>query len=642
MIPALSRLLRRVRYLLHRHRLEDDLAEEIEQHRELAQRELEASGLDPWAARHAASRALGNDLVFRSLSRDVWIWPWLQDVSQDLRFAVRALGVTPVVTGAAILSLALGIGANTAIFSLLNAILLRPLPVAQPDRLVALASGQRSNEPFPQAVWREVRDRRILDDGFAWYWTRFDTSSGGERTFLDGVVVSGGAFDALGLTPASGRLLTPGDERADRGHAAVVSYRCWQQRYAGAVDVIGRGIRLDDRTFTIVGVAPKEFTGLYVGLPFDIAIPMERVGEDSDPAAPYVFIMGRLRAGMSADGLTGALRAAQPAIRSASNPYTESPYKEEFLREPFVARSAASGVSFLARRYARPFTTLLAGCGCVLLVACGNIAMLLVARAMARRREFGVRAALGASRLRLARQLAVESLVLSAAGACLGLIVARWCASFVADRLSTQAYSVAVNMTPDWRVLAFTMAVSVLVALLFSTAPVLHVARSDVVSAIREKVSGNGSSIFAFGHATVVAQVALSVVLLACVGLFARTFVNLSQSTVGFDRNRVLVVSVDTARGQHVTTAERYRRLLAAVTNLPEVERADYSVAMPAGNSALTPWMALADGTALPQGPSGVYANRRWTGLARNPRHTGRRRAWLHTQTIELDRRSPW
>lgn len=527
---------------------------------------------------------------------------------QELRDALRALRGTPVVTGAAILSLALGMGASTTVFSLLNAVLFRPLQVRQPERLVVVASGDadRPNTSWLQSVWQDVRDRQVVDQAFAWYWTRLDTAVGGERDFVHGLVVGGPAFESLGLRPVLGRLLSPSDH-SGRAPVVVISHHYWTTKFGGSPDVLGRSLSLDRRPYTIVGVTPRSFSGLDIGLPFDVAVPLEEsLAQPADLlSAPYVTIMGRLTPGQTLQELTTTLRAVQPQIRATTNPYSVSPYREEFLKEPLTARSGANGDSFLRRRYAQPLKALLASVAAVLLVAGGNIAMLLLARAIARQREFGVRAALGASRSRLVRQLAVESLILAVSAACFGLLLAKWWAAWLVASLSTQAYSVALDLTPDWRVLGFTAGTGAAIALLFGIVPSWMAARTDPLTAMRSRPTSRVRGL-GFGMTTITVQVALSVVLLAGMGLFLRTFLALSNASLGFEREKVLVINLEDGD----TSLPDHQRVLEAIRRVPGVEAADYSLAMPGGNSALTPWIELPDGTGLPQGPSGVYANR--------------------------------
>jgi predicted permease len=535
----------------------------------------------------------------------------------DLRDAIRSLARTPAFTAAAILTLALGIGSNTAMFSLLNAMLFKPLPVRDPHRLVMLTEGDEASTAWRLRVWVEVRDRQILDGSFAWFWNRFNTAQAGEKQFVDGIEGTGAMFDALGLRPLLGRLLTTADDRPGGGPdglVAVISYRFWKQRYGGAPDVLGRSITIERQPFTIVGVTPPEFVGLNIGLPFDVAIPL-KIGPQVQPDAafrePYVHIMGRLKPEQTFDALTAVLRALQPEIREATNPYSNSPYKEEYLQAPFTARPAAGGVSVLRRRYEEPLKILLTVVGLVLLIGCGNIAALLVARTIGRRHELAVRVALGGSRTRLARELLVESLLLSILGAAIGVLFAQWGTRLIVSQLSTQAYAVFLDLTPDWRVLGFTALAGMTTAVLFGAGPAVRAAHADPMAALRQR-GAIAEPPFGAGNIVIVAQVALSLILVVTTGLLLRTFLVLANSDVGFAPERVLAVTVD-VENSSVSRDRRtvlYEQLNDAVTSAGGVESAALSLAMPGGNYASTPWFDLADGTALPQGPNGVYGNR--------------------------------
>ena len=528
---------------------------------------------------------------------------------QPLRDAFRSLRATPLVTAAAVVSLAIGIGANTVAFSILDAALLRPLPVAEPERLGRITSGPTGPSAWPQSVWAEIRDRDILDGTFAWFWSRFNTADRGERQFVDGIVATGATFRALALRPAIGRLLTEADDDLDAGPdglAAVISYRFWQRRYGGTNDVLGAPLTLDGRRFTIVGVMPKSFTGLYIGLPLDVVIPLG----DAVASGPYVTVMGRLKPGDSAEAATVAIQAAQSHIRETTNPYSASPYREEYLQAPLIVGTAASGVPFLERRYGQAFRILPGVVGLVLLIACGNIALLLVARTIARRQEFGIRAALGATRSRLVAQLALESLLLSASGVLVGMVLAQWGVAFVLVSLSTQAYAVFLDISPDWRVFGFASVLGILTACLCGAAPVLRVRQADPTASFPSRVTGPTGTL-RLANAVVVGQVAVSLTLVVGTGLFLRTFWALASIDVGFESDRVLVATIET--GKSVAPEDRqtlYERVTAAVAALPGVQRAATSATIPGGSSAFTPWIELADGTALPQGPEGIYGNR--------------------------------
>lgn len=536
----------------------------------------------------------------------------MQGAIHDFRQAVRSLMKSPGFSLTVIVTLALGIGANTAIFSLLNAMLLRPLGVRDPGSLVVVRSVDRQTS-WPQSVWEEIRDREILDGGFAWFWNRFDEAGRGERQLVDGIAIGANAFDTLGLKPEIGRLLTSSDDKpgAPDGLVAVISYRFWQRRFGGSPSVLGRVMTLDHQSYTLVGVTPREFVGLDIGLPFDVAIPLHRQQASGRAFRPYVAVMGRLRPGQTANALIGALQAAQAGIRDATNPYKVEPYRAEYLASPFTVQGAAGGESFLQRRYERPFKTLFVVVGFVLLIACGNIAMLTLARATRLKPEMAVRVALGASWARIIRQSVMESLVLSSAGALGGLMLVPSCIILVTSSLSTQSYTVFLQPAPDWRVFAFAAAAAVTTAIVFGGWPAMHATRVDPIDALRQRRAVRGETLGA-ASGILLLQVAVSLVLVVTAGLFVRTFVAIAGIEVGFEPDRVLVVNVDAERSG-VEPAQRgllYQRVLDAVSGSIGIESAGLSLEMPGGNATRTPWIDLEDGTALPQGPGGVYEHR--------------------------------
>jgi len=452
-----------------------------------------------------------------------------------------------------------------------------------------------------------MQDRGLLDGSFAWFWNRMDASTGGQKVLADGIAATGATFETLGVRPHIGRLLAPADDQTNDS-VAVISYRFWQRRFNSSPDVLGQSITIERRPHTIVGVTPPAFEGVYVGLPFDVAVPL-RISR-TKPSGPFVIVMARLKRGQSAEAVTATLRAAQPHIRDATNPYAMSPYREDYLREPFTVRSASGGVSALRRRYETPLKALLVIVALVLLVACGTIATLLVARTTARLRELSVRAALGASRSRLVRQLMTESLILALVGTLLGVLVAQSSTRLILTHLSTEAFTVHLDVTPDWRVIAFTTALGALTAVLFGTAAAVRATRANALELLRTRgpfVEGG----FVLGGGALVLQIAFSLILVVMTGLFVRTFLALHGTNVGFDRERVLVATIDAMHG--IAAGERsalYQRLAPLVREIPDVESAGVSLDMPGGNSASTPWVELLDETTLPHGMTGVYAHR--------------------------------
>ena len=521
----------------------------------------------------------------------------------DLRLAVRSLRATPVVTFVAALSLALGIGANTAIFSLVNSLILRSLPVADPNRLVLVndaPAGSPGQTSWPYAVWENIRQRsQAFDGALAWGTLRFNLAQGGEQQPVDGLYVSGEYFTTLGVPALLGRTLTAADDRrggGPDGAVAVISYAFWQRQFGGDANAVGRSIVLDRVPFTIVGVTPPDFFGSEIGRSFDVAAPLGTEplirGAETNlerRSSWWLTVMLRLKPGQSIDAATMALRGVQPQIRDNAVPQDWLPkLQADFLKQPFTLEPAAAGTSPLRTRYQRPLLTILVVVALVLLVACANIAILLLARATARRHELSVRLALGAPRWTLARQLLVESVVLSAAGALAGLVFASWGSRALVAQLSTQVTRVALNAPLDWRVLGFTATVTIATALLFGIAPAFRAARVAPIDALKEHGRGaGGEGGLSIASGLVVAQVALSLVLVVAAGLFVRSFGRLANVRLGFDQERVLVVSVN-ALSSRVDPDRRpvlFQQLAEAVAALPGVRHAAASVVTPVSNS---------------------------------------------------------
>ena len=543
---------------------------------------------------------------------------------QDLRDAFRSLRATPVVTIVAILSLALGIGANTAIFSILDSLILRTLPVREPRELVMVGTADARRTSWTNPIWEQVRDReRLFDGAFAWSGTRFNLAQGGQTELVDGMWASGATFDVLGVPAILGRTFTRADDArggGPGGPVAMISYGFWQRRFDGAADVAGRSLTVERIPFTIVGVTPPDFFGVDVGRTFEVVIPIgtEPLVRGKESALDrrstwWLNVMLRLKDGQSLEAAQATLRGIQPQIREATLPPDYRPQDQEaYLREGLGLLPAATGASGLRDRYRRPLTTIMVVVALVLLIACANIANLLLARATARRHELSIRVALGASRLRIARQLLTESLLLSGAGALAGLLLAQLGSRLLVRQLSTATNTVFLALSLDWRVLAFTAAIAVATAVLFGTAPALRGTRAQPHDALKSQGRGVvGDERLGLGSVLVVLQVALSLLLIVAAGLFVRTFTSLASLDLGFDRNPILVASVNAQRAQ-LEPAERlalFRRVLDAAASVPGVRTAALSAVTPVSGSTWNNRIELPDRPPMPEKERITFTN---------------------------------
>ena len=581
--------LRRLLSLLRRARRDADLHDEMEAHRAHRQDALERDGLAPDAAVRASRRAIGNVTLAVEDAHDVWAVRAIDHVRQDVRAAVRGLRKSPGFATVAVGTLALGIGANTALFSIFNSLTLRPLPVANPARLAVLTEGSWS---YP--VWQEIsaRSTTLFDDAFAWANERFDLSRGGETVPVDGAYVSGRFFEALGIGTIRGRPIAPGDDRGATTNepVAVISYRLWHQHFAGADDVVGRRITIQRVPITIVGVMPPGFFGVEVGRRMDVMIPFATEplirGKESwlaSPSVTWVEMMVRVKPGQSLAQADVALRAVQPLIRDATIAGVPTRRAARYLTRPFTLAPAATGKSPLRTRFETPLFAMVVAVGLVLLVACANIAGLFVARALARRRELSVRLALGGSRRRIAQLLFTESCLVAMAGAALGLVFAVWSSALLVQQLSTWQDAVALDVVLDRRVLAFTAILASLSAIVAGVAPILglkSVPASDALKAAGRSIAGDRR--FRLRGALVVAQIALSLVLVVVAGLCLRTFASLNRLPLGFTPGPLLVAELD-LRASGAPIEQRgplAARLQDAARAVPGVRSASVSAVM--------------------------------------------------------------
>ena len=508
---------------------------------------------------------------------------------QDLRLAARALLASPVVTAVAVVSLALGIGANTAIFSLVSSLLLRSLPVAEPERLAAVSTSPSSaRQQYSYATFEQIREHRDIFEGALAYTDCCGTAildANGEAQSVDRQFVSGDFFSTLGVRAFRGRMLTPEDDvpGAPDGPVAVVSHRLWRARLGAREDIVGAKLSINRIPVTIVGVMPPSFFGVEVGRVLDLAMPYRLAARFTsspfDDDFPWLNIMVRLKDGLSASAGSAALRAVQPQIRAAAMPDTP---RRGFLQKPLTLEPAGLGASMLRQRFERPLLIVFTVVALVLLVACANVGNLLLARGIARRHELSVRAALGASRWRLVRQLLAESILLSTIGAIVGLALTPFASRLLVTLLSTSREPIVLDLAVDWRVLGFTVITTALTVMIFGIAPAWRATRVTPIEALHAQ--GRGAT--GHGHATffnslIVAQIVLSLVLVVTAALFAQTFARLEGVSLGFDRDRVTVVSVNAPTVPAAERARLFSRLAQAAGNVPGVVAAGGSMNPP-------------------------------------------------------------
>jgi len=395
----------------------------------------------------------------------------------DVRDAWRTLAAAPIVTVIATLSLAIGVGANLSLFAIANGLMLKPLPVREPARLVLLDNGSWTNP-----IWEQLREIQadLFEGAFAWSNERFDLAAGGTKDPVDGAYVSGSAFEVLGVRALLGRTLAAADDvrgGGTEGPVAVISHAFWQRRYGGDSNVLGSLLNIDRVPFTIVGVTPPGFAGVEVGRAWDVMVPLgaEPVikGRDSSLDGRSVWwleIMARLKDGSTIEQATAALRAAQPRIRDATRP-AAGRSASHHMSEPLTLAPAATGRSQLRVRYKQPLAIIIGVAAAVLLIACANIANLLLVRAAARSHELGVRLALGASRWRIARQLLLESLMVASAGTLCGVAIAIPGSTALLRQFGAPGQPPVVDLSVDWRVTVFAIGITCATALLFGLAP---------------------------------------------------------------------------------------------------------------------------------------------------------------------------
>jgi predicted permease len=491
----------------------------------------------------------------------------LDQIIGDLRFGLRQLRLNPAFTVVAVLSLALGVGANTAIFQLIDAIRLRTLPVQKPRELAYLDLAHGSwrmgwsstrSARFTYALWESIRtQQRGFSGTLAWSATRFNLAQGGQARFAEGLFVSGDFFKVLGVPPVIGRTFAARDDQPGCGSSgAVVSYTFWQSEFGGDPAVTSGNVRLDGRLFPVIGVTQPGFFGVEIGHRFDIAVPLcadplfYEPGKNRIPlrTAWWLSAMGRLKPGWTIDQANAQLQTVSSAIMRETLPPSYRPNDaKKYLANKLTARPGATGVSQLRRQYENPLWILLAITGLVLLIACANLTNLLLARASVRQREIAVRLAIGASRKRLITQLLSESLLLALFGAGLGALLASLLSRGLITFLTTQDNQMFVGLGIDWRVLGFTAGMALATCLLFGMVPALRATGVAPAAVMRSGGRGLAAARESFNlrRILVVAQIAMSLMLLAGALLFAGSLQKLLTVDTGFRPDGIVVVNVD-------------------------------------------------------------------------------------------------
>jgi putative ABC transport system permease protein len=579
----------RLRSLLRRRAIEQELDRELQFHLD---QEIEKSvrlGLTPSDARSAALRRLGGIAQIQEECRDMRHTSYIENFAGDLRYALRTLAKAPAFTLAAIATLTLGIGANTAIFQLLDAVRMRTLPVPDPHRLAQIEIRNlnfgilqgRDNLSYP--LYQEIRaNQQAFSEIFAWEsgYTNLRLGQGADARQAWVLPVSGTFAATLGISPAAGRLFRPEDDfRGCPAPGVVLSYPFWQEQFGGNPSAIGSRLMLQDRSLEVIGVAPRGFAGPEIGSHFDVALPLCYLYRETNTLDrsdnSFLIVMGRLKPGWTLGRASEHLRAISPGLMQATLP---SGYSSDtlgnYLRLRLQAISGATGVSRLRGEYDRSLWLLLGLSALVLLIACANLSNLMLARAGAREREFSVRLALGASRGRLIRQTFAEGLLLAAAGATLGLLLAATLSRAILHVLETTDNPLSLDLTPDWRMFGFTAAVACITCLLLSVAPAIRAARGQAADAMKAGARGltMDRSRFGFQRLLVVVQVSLSLMLVAGAFLFVASFRRLVTMDPGFRADGLLEVGFDLGKQGHDESV--LRQLLAEVRATPQVESA--------------------------------------------------------------------
>jgi predicted permease len=587
----LSKLRTRLRALLRKSEIERELDEELRYHIEQQTEQNIRLGMNPEEARRAAQKVFGGVEQAKERSRDARGVRWIEDLWQDLRYGGRMLAKNPGFTLVAVITLALGIGANTAIFSLIDAVLLKTLPIERPEQLFFVnnvgARGGAGSPPFP--CFEQFRNHSQSFTGISAFST-FDSriNVDGQLESVKGQYVSGNYFTLLGVRAVLGRMFSQADDSVmgqggPDGAVMVISYNYWTRRFGQSPSVIGKVVNVGNRSVTIIGVAPPEFFGLKPGVEVNIALPM-MLAEAArfDRSNRFFDAIGRLKAGVPVERARAELDGIYQAfMKDSSN--TADDRRDYFARIELTP--ASRGLDTLRRQYSRLLLMLMIVVTGVLLIACANVANLLLFRASSRQKEFAVRLALGSSRARLVRQLGAESLLLVGLGGLTGLLIGRWCSAFLANFFATGISPISINLPLDGRVLLFTAGLSLLTVLIFGMAPALQSTRVDLNPILKDSASTttHTRSRLRGGKLLIVFQIAVSLILLIGAGLFLRTLQNLKKLDPGFNPEKVLAMYLGPPEAEYQGTrlSGLWQEILRRVEAIPGVRSASLSQLSP-------------------------------------------------------------
>ncbi len=578
-MSRLREWMRRLWGTLRRNPNDSQLEEELRNHLELAAEDLQRRRGSPEEKARAVRLQAGSVAQAMEAMRDQRGLPWLEHLGRDVRHGLRLLRRSPGFTAVAILTLALGIGANTAIFSLINAVLLQPLPFVDPERLVIVwedlsFAGFPHNTPSA-ANYADIKAQsQTLEDVAALDWRSFNLTGDGEPERVEAYGVTQNFFPLLGTKPVLGRSFTTEEDAPEGQKVLMLSHGLWQSRYGGERDIIGRDLLLNNEKYTVVGVLPVgfEFLRKDIGIYVPIAFTRDLL---NNRGRHYLTVVGRTKPGVT---LAESQADTQAIMRRIGQDYPEQAFNGKLGAVVVPLREELAG------DVRRQLTMLLVAVGFVLLIACANVANLLLARATKRQREIGIRAALGASHARTIAQALTESMLLAAAGSLIGLIFARWSFAFL-ERMVPVGMAISTNLELDWRILAFTLLVALLTGFIFGLVPALQTARVNLNEILKQ--SGGRTDFQSgtrFRSALVIAEVALAMLLLVGAGLLIQTFLNLRGQYTGLRPQHVLTARTqlpETKYGDLARRTDFYDQVLTRVKSLPGVISAGYTTSVP-------------------------------------------------------------